>query len=58
MPITIGTMTSRVTVNDGNGGGPSPEELERLVAMVAAKLKQMEMSADNDGEIPRRRSSN
>ncbi|MBS1912592.1 MAG: hypothetical protein JST22_11455 [Bacteroidetes bacterium] len=56
MPINIGTMSSHVTVNDRSAdGAPDPEALERLVKMVAARLKEMDDSGDKDGEIPQNR---
>ncbi len=49
-------MSSRVTVNDRSAdGAPDPEALERLVKMVAARLKEMDDSGDKDDEIPQSR---
>ncbi len=56
MPITIGTMTSRV--NAAGSSGPAvadPEQLESLVKLVAMRLRQMEQDGGDEGAIPDRR---
>lgn len=59
MPVTIGTLTSRITVQEGDAA-LSPELVERLVAAVLARLRQ-ELAAEEvrrlEQEVPRRFSS-
>lgn len=57
MPVTIGTLTSRVSVDDGGKAqGMGRDEIERLVKLVAARLKEMKKDGGDDGEIPERMS--
>ncbi len=56
MPVTIGTLTSRITVLEGDVP-LSPELLERLVNAVLARLRQ-ELAAEEarrlEQEVPQR----
>ena len=54
MPVTIGTLTSNVTVTNGDRGS-ADEQLEQLTRLIAEKLKRERESGEGD-RIPERMS--
>ena len=54
MPVTIGTVTSNVTVTSG-GNAANEQQLEELTKLIAERLKRQQETGDND-RIPERMS--
>ena len=54
MPVTIGKLTSNVTVTDGKRG-TSEEQLQELARLVTERLRRERESAEGD-RIPERMS--
>lgn len=46
MDVRIGTLTSQVTVGDGDGGNASPELIETIVAIVMQRIRAERLSRE------------
>jgi hypothetical protein len=59
MPITIGSLTSHVTVTEGGPAALTDEMVERVVQAAVARMKdemRAEEQARQEREVPDRRS--